>query len=300
MTQSNIISEAPVFTPAVTERAFATVLPEVAAVPDAETVQISLDVVAAATTVLGVVPALKTLRAEIAELPRFNIERFDKLEQYALGLLHAHTLHRMAQMPKGQITQLGIELTAIRDRFYGNAMSLADNGLLDGTRLKDCKKAIGYRATASDVLTIVELLKESWLNIEGKTPITPPAMLDAQNRAAELLSAVGIRAQNAEVASEKAQLRSKAWTLFLRAYEDTRHAVEFVRREERDASEFAPSLFAGRGGRRREDEAERDAPTKTSADAASAAASKTSRTEPPPPIVIENPEGLPIDSPFTN
>jgi hypothetical protein len=86
------------------------------------------------------VHALNRLRPQIVdELARFNIARFDKLETYALALIHVHGLHRGAQMEKGEVTQLGTELAAIRDRLYGNAVSLAQTGLIDGSRLKECK-----------------------------------------------------------------------------------------------------------------------------------------------------------------
>ncbi len=200
MTQSNIIPEPTVFAPAITATAFQKVFPEILALPDEDTLTVGLDVTAAATTVLGLVPALQALRPEVAELPRFNIRHFDELTTYAHALVHAHALHRSAQIPKAQIAQLGNELTIIRDRLYGNAMSLADNGLLEGGRLRDCKKAIGYRAIASDVILLTEVFKEYWPNIEGKTPIVPGLLSDAANRAAELLNAVSMRAQASETA----------------------------------------------------------------------------------------------------
>jgi len=257
-------------------------------------------VIAAATLVAGRIPVLKTLRPQIVEeLPRFDVVRFDKLEQYLLALMHAQGLHRGAQVPKAHVAALGNELTVIRDRFYGNAASLAENGLLDGERLKGCKTAIGYRALIADIFILVPLFKEYWKNIEGKTPVTPSALHDATTRASQLLSAVGLRAHSSEVVGEKAQIRAKAFTLFARTYEDARHAVEYLRRKERDADEFAPSIYTGRGGRRRDDDG--DQPEATSGPENGATAStKGSRSEVPAPIVIDNPEGLPIDHPFTS
>jgi hypothetical protein len=298
MTQSNIISDPTVFAPATTGVAFQKVLPEILALPDDDTLTVGMDVVAGATMVLGLVHRLQTLRPQIAELPGFDKRHFDGLQDYAHALIHAHALHRSAQVPKAHVAQLGNELAVIRDRLYGNAMSLAENGLLEATRLKDCKTNIGYRAIATDVITLTELFKEYWPNIEGKTPITPALMNDAANRAAELLTSVGLRAQASETAGEKAQMRAKAYTLFLNAYEDVRHAVEFVRRKEKDAIEFTPSLFAGRGGRRRAEDA--DQPEQGSTPPAAAGNGNARRSEPPAPLVIENPEGLPIDSPYTN
>lgn len=300
MAQSNIVIESSVFIPADADKAFEATLPEIMALADDDTIPVNIDVITAATLVAGRIPVLKTLRPQIVEeLPRFDLARFDKLEQYLLALMHAQGLHRGAQVPKAHVAALGSELTVIRDRFYGNAVSLAENGLLDGERLKGCKTAIGYRALIADIFILVPLFKEYWKNIEGKTPVTPAALHEATTRASQLLSAVGLRATNSEVVGEKAQLRAKAFTLFARTYEDTRHAVEYLRRKERDADEFAPSIYTGRGGRRRDDDGEQ-AEASPAAQNGGTASTKGGRSEPPPPIVIENPEGLPIDNPFTS
>lgn len=81
-----------------------------------------------------------------------------------------------------------------------------------------------------------------------------------------------------------------------RAYDDARRAVTYLRWHEDDADEIAPSLYAGRGGRRpRSDEAEAAAAPSSSGPTPSTAPSGT-----PPTIVIDNSAGLPIDAPLTN
>ena len=119
---------------------------------------------------------------------------------------------------------------------------------MDGQRLAELKKVPGYRALASDVLALVALFKQHWSVLENKTPVTLAALNDAGNRAVELLAAVGMREQGPIPTGEAARLRQKAYTLFVRAYEDTRRAVVYLRAADGDADEIAPSLYAGRGG----------------------------------------------------
>lgn len=292
MSQSQLLPETPIFIPASTDAAFDLVVPEIAALPDEETLPVNIDVVTAATIVLGRVPALNSLRPQLAEqLPRFDLARFDQLEQYALALIHAHGLHRGAQPQRAQVVQLGNDLVALRDRLYGNAVSLAENGLIDGVRLKDCKKATGYRATAADVFTLVPLFKEYWPSIAGKTPITPALLHEATNRAAQLLTAFGLR-EAPEAVGEKSQLRAKAFTVFMRAYDDARDAVIYLRREEQDADDFAPSLRGGAGRSRRRADDEQMQPT--------ASATAKGASNEPAVLTVDNPEGLPLDAPYTN
>ncbi len=44
-------------------------------------------------------------------------------------------------------------------------------------------------------------------------------------------------------------MRARAFTLFSRAYDQVRRAVNVLRWDEGDADSIAPSLYAGRGGR---------------------------------------------------
>lgn len=166
------------------------------AVPDDELLPINVDVVGTVTLVLGVLPALRGLRAQITEeLPRFDLARFDKLEQYALALNHAHAVHRSTLPNKRNVAELNSELAEICDRLFADAMSLSNYRLVDGARPKECKTSPSYRATATDVFTIVTVFKEVWPRIEGRTPVTLPALAEAGNKALDLLAAVGVRDQ---------------------------------------------------------------------------------------------------------
>jgi hypothetical protein len=277
-----------------TEAAYTAVLPEITALPDDRAVAVNIDIVSAVTSLLGMLPELRSLRPQIQEeLPKFDLGRFDKLQQYALALSHANTVHRGTFTPKGSIADQGAELTAIRDRLYTTAQALVSFGLMDASQIKDCKKAVGYRPTAADVLMLVEAFKEKWSNIEGKAPVTLPALHDAGNRALELLNAVGLKEQGPVSSSEAATLRQKAFGLFLRAYEDARRAVTYLRHYAGDADEIIPSLYTNRGNRRTRDDATDDV-------ASSATPAPPGAQAAPDSVDVDNSAGMPVTSPFTN
>ena len=140
-------------------------------------------------------------------------------------------------------------LTELRDRLYAHASSLASHGLFDATRIKECKRTVGYRPLATDVFTLVALFKEHWSVIQSRTPVTWQLLQDAGRRATELLEAVGLREQAPLVLAATALTRHRAFTLFLRAYDDVRRAVVYLREARGDAEAIAPSLYLGRGGR---------------------------------------------------
>jgi hypothetical protein len=286
MAQPNVPSEDSTVDESPTQAAYEALLAEIAAVPEDRLLAVNVDVVSAVTTVLGVLPELTALRPQIQEeLQKFDLQRFDKLQQYALAFSHANTLHRGTFPPKGVVTEMGDELTAIRDRLLAVAVSLAAFGLIDPERIKDVKKANGYRPTAADVFTLVEVFKERWPQLENKTPITLSALNDAGKRAVELLAAVGVREQGPATAGETALIRQKAFTLFLRTYEDARRAVAYLRAEQEDADDVAPSLYANRGRRSREGAGEE--PTSEPAESGTQTAA----------VTIENSTGLPVTNP---
>lgn len=279
-----------------TEVAFAALLPEINALPDDEGLPVNVDVVNAVTLVLGVVPELRALRSElVSHLPHFDIARFDKLEQYALALNHANTLHRSTLPNKASIAELGAEIAGTRDRLLQDAMSLAGYGLVNAERLKDCKKQNGYRAAATDVFNIVAVLKEHWSKIENKTPVTLDALNAAGSRAVELLAAVGVRDQAPVTTGEASRLKQKVFKLFVEAYDEARHAVTYLRRKEGDADEIAPSLWAAQGARRRAEQGElTDEDLHQPLHPVDAASEPEAKDE----IPMNNVAGLPVTKPF--
>lgn len=294
MTQSNAGAELALIPNHPSEAAYQRLFSEISAVEDSEVVPINIDVLTAVTTVLGAWPEIRALRPAIeAEWRSYDFERFDKLEEYALALSHAHALWRGASVPKAAVSGLANELSAIRDQLLLDARALAGRQLIEGERLKDCKMVPGYRPLASDVLTIVAVLKEGWARIAGKSPLTLTELNEAASKATDLLAAVGLKDQAPTTAGEAVLLRQKAFALFANAYDDARRAVLYLRSKQEDGDDIAPSLYAGRGRRSSQDGAA--APTASSTESQPVAA-----LDAPAPINIQNPSNLPITHPFIN
>jgi hypothetical protein len=266
--------------------AYEAVLPEIQAVPDSDLVHISIDVTAAAVTALGALPEIRTLRTEIAEnLPKFDLGRFDKLETYTQALVHEQALYRSATAPKGSVSDLAAGLMNTRDLLFSDASALSRRGLINPERLKEFKASNGYREVAIDVLGLAALLREHWSSINGKTAVTLADLDQAAGAVEQMLVALGVREQSPAAIGEVVKNRQKAFTLFVRTYDDARRAVAYLRPDEVD--DIAPSLYAGRAPRRKSsDDATAPAGSATTAGTASAAA----------PVVSNS--GLPLTSPF--
>lgn len=243
MTDSNAGPQEPVQTPRAPE-AYNRLTGEITAVPTHKLRVISFDIATAVTILLGVWKQLLGLRARIVEeMPRFNIARFDKLEDYALALWHAHILYRAASEPVGSLQGLYEEGVDLRELLASDASALAKRGLLDATRLKELKGAVGYRPIASDLSLLPAVLRENGTAIAGKTAVTPAELDRAEVISEQILMALGERDQGPAVSAEATLNRQRAYTLFVEAYEDASGAVRFLRREEKDADDFVPTLY---------------------------------------------------------
>jgi hypothetical protein len=230
--------------------AYQELLPEILAVTEESIPLILIDIPTAVTTALGALPRIRALRPEIVEtLRKFDFVEFDRLEQYTLALSHAHALHRAAHWPKLSLSGTAGELVGIRDMLLSDARSLAAHRLIHAERIARCRARPGYRALAYDVLTLVQVLKESLNTARDRTPVTLAELDRAAAAAEKFLSAVGLRDQAAPTVSEATMLRRKAFALFMRAYGKARAVVQYLRADMGDADDIAPSLYAGRARR---------------------------------------------------
>jgi len=103
---------------------------------------------------------------------------------------------------------------------------------------------------------LVQVLREAWNDVHDRTPVTLAELYEAAAAAEKLLRAVGLRDQAAPTVAEATVQRRKAFALFLRVYARARAAVQYLRAEIGDADDIAPSLYAGRVKRRKNERAE--------------------------------------------
>ncbi|MEY4549830.1 MAG: hypothetical protein RL685_6025 [Pseudomonadota bacterium] len=268
-----------------TQVAYEACLAEITSVPEAELLPVTLDIVAITTSLIGILPELRGLRGQIeAKWRDFDFASFDNLDQYALALLHAHGACNRALAPKAAVADAAAELTRIRDQLYAVALPLPAYGLISRSALDKCKVDVGYRPLIGDVITLVGVFRDSWPALAGKVPVTEEELLQAKGLALDLQEQLGMKEQAPVTNVDAALLRQKAFTLFIRTYEEARRAVLYLRAAQGDADEIAPSFYALRSGKRRQLEAE---------------VGSTAAT-PAPAIVIENTANLPMGNPFVS
>jgi hypothetical protein len=228
---------------------FAQVEAEVRAVPERELVAINIDVPSAVAMVLGALPELKGLRDKFAQLLGFDVARFDKLRDYTLALGHAHAMFRGAAGPSDGTSGLADQVSTLRDVLQADATALAKRKILDEAQVTKLRGGSGYKNMAFEVVGLVGLLREHWDAIQGRSALKAEELEQAGQLAQELVTAVGTKEQAPVQVGAASLLRQQAFTLFMNAYDDARRAVSYLRWNEGDVDDIAPSLFEGHGGR---------------------------------------------------
>jgi hypothetical protein len=195
---------------------------------------------------LGVLPKVKALRDRMAkELPAFDLAQFDKLEDYALALMFAQTRFQIATMPPDDLQALSTDATTLRAQLLADATALSLHGLVDPHMLDQLKGANGYKNVAQDLQILSETMLESWPKIQGKSATAADELQAASRIATRLTRIIGLREQGPALLATATDQRMRAFTLVLRAYEEARDAVGYLRRHDEDADTIAPSLYLG-------------------------------------------------------
>jgi hypothetical protein len=223
---------------------------EVRAVPERDLVLVNLDVPSAVATALGAWPEIVQRREEVAALKGVDIAKFDKIRDYAFALGHAHSEYRAALGPADPIGTLAEEVTEAREQLFADAQGLGRRGLLEASRVEKLRSGVGYKNVAFDVLGLVGLFRERAQDLAGKTAVTAQELDQAAELAQRLVTAVGLKEQSPATITAAALLRQQAFTLFTQAYDEARRAIGFLRWHAGDSDTIAPSLWAGRGGRK--------------------------------------------------
>lgn len=290
MTEASITQAALSNDIAPVRKAYEELLEEIRAVPEEQVMQINVDIPSAVTSVLGALPEIMTLRPRMVGLAEFRLTHLDKLGKYAMAMDHANTVHLMQSKSPAAVAELVKQCERKREVLLSDANNAAARGLIDGGSLKELRGINSYRNLVFDLFALAHLLRSNWSSLEGKTALTLAELLEAEQLADQLNTALGLREQGPAVAGPTAEIRSRAYTLFMQAYNAVRRAVQYLEPERVD--EIVPAIRVPRGPSKKPAEPEPDAPKPSEPDALLASARE------PEGKGAEVPIGMPGASPF--
>ncbi len=278
--------------------AYLSLLPVIQAVPEEDYVHINIDVPTVVTTTLGSLPEISAVRPQVEQsLPDFDASAFDLLPTSVLALAYSHATQLSATTSAGELKEKAETAVAKREVLLADAHALATRGYLDPAALKKLKGPVGYRNVAFDLMALTSLLRQSWSQIGNKTAVREEELTDAETLAQEVLTTQGLKDEGPAVTDEAAKIRQQAFTLFVRTYDQIRRAIHYLRWEEGDAEDIAPSLYAA--SRRRSSSSTKTQAQAPESDVAQANTEAPSAIEAEPQAPAVAP-GMPGGNPFTN
>ena len=103
------------------------------------------------------------------------------------------------------------------------------------------KKGHGYRNDGGDVVVITKILKDNWDYVEGKIPLTFEYIDRASKEAAQFLDLLNKIEEKGEAQKKARELRRRAYTIWVKMYNQVRRTYRFVLWEEKNFSKLFPS-----------------------------------------------------------
>lgn len=232
------------------EQALAEVADELAALDPDEVLRVNVDVSRSVSIVLGAEPQIASYVEQIREeLPKHDVSRMARLRTYALAALYAN-LTSQPPAKRVEVPALVERGASLKQRLILSAEAFAHAELVDGAQLAQIKTGTGHLDLATDLIALSALFRRSWEQVQGKTLITREDLEEATRIGTALLGALGAK-DNAAVraAPELTERKHRAFTLLVRAYNDARRALMYLRFDMDDVDVIAPSLY--KKGRKR-------------------------------------------------
>lgn len=232
-------------------KAYESSLPEILGLPKDEIQAVNTDVFMAVGRVRAACGRIQGLRGEVAaKLNDFDLKLWDKLETYSFALLYANTVWDIARKSIADLDDLTQQARKQFELLYAVVQVLVSRGLVDQFHLKVAKKRRGRLRFAYGLLGLVEVLRKAWPTVADKTGLTESELTHAEALGEQLARGVALQNAPIEQLKQLAELRDRAFTVFVRAYGQVRHALQYLRREKNDAERYAPSLYGRRRSRK--------------------------------------------------
>lgn len=229
------------------QEAYERVEPEMDALPPEKVMQVNLDIKNITATGLGCKPKFAAMRRQFEEhLRKFDTGVVDKVEDYAYALIFANSLHQLASEPQDDLKELAQQGSELRETLHSDASAAIRRKLLPANVLDGFSGLMGYKLIAADLQMLSTAFGISFHRIEGRCATTRSEIDLASRIAGRITRLVGLREQAPALIAEAADKRARAFTLYVNCYNEIRRAVTYVRWNEDDIDDIAPSLYGGR------------------------------------------------------
>jgi hypothetical protein len=223
---------------------------EILAMSEDDASQVNIDIPSMFTRTSTIVGNIQPFMGEIvAGAASWDVDLIRKLGAYGRAMVLRHSEYLYMAENKPEMARLAEVAANRRAQLLAGVESLVAFNVVPKEAVK-LAGAVGYRNIATDLLTLAGLVLHYWPSIQGRIPLTQEEAEQAKSMAMELYAAIA-KAEEHEVKIAEAALRRRAaFTLCLRAFQETKRAIDCVRFHEKDADLLVPTLYETGGGRK--------------------------------------------------
>ena len=209
----------------------------------------NVNVTRAVTIALGAYANLEAARDEIVgTLTNFRVSALDDLTSLAYAAWHADLLWRISTDVTLSCADLMPEVEELRDLLLEQARVQVRRKRIEQSLIDTVEPGTGIEDRANDLTALAHAFRARWSEFQGKVDITLAELDRADELAAKLLGRLAARAVPVRKEGElsPAEVRARAWTLLVNAYEECRRgAAALWWYEEGGWEQYVPSLRLG-------------------------------------------------------
>lgn len=229
------------------EKAFGRVAAEIDAVDAADLSAMNVDVVSAASLVLGVSERILTFRERLAKLPEYDMANVDNLVDYAKATWFIH-LTSQPPIPPAVLDALLVEATALRAKLLMWAVPLVGDGHFTEPAVARIREGAGHKDLASDLVALVGMYRSKWSDVQGICAVTEADLERAALIGPTVFALVSQKEHALERPTVEGSLRlRRALTKLDRAYFQCRRGLRFLVVTEEAVDEIAPNIRRNAG-----------------------------------------------------
>jgi hypothetical protein len=229
------------------ERAHLRVQGEIDAVRADDLATMNVELVSAASIVLGCAERILVHRDRMAQLVEFNVKHVDHLVDYALSAWYLYVTN-LPEAEPGDAEQLLSEVAALRAKLLMWSAPLVGSGLLEQGAIDRVKEGAGHKDAASDLVALVGLYRSRWDSVKQVCGVTEEDLARGAVIGPAAFALISRRENKASPTQSDTTLRvRRAWTLLDRAYAQCRRALQFLLFDEEAVARIAPNLRRNAG-----------------------------------------------------
>ncbi len=226
------------------DEAYESSLPELHALPKQKLEVVNVDIPQAVCFAFGAIKQLQPWRSRIlGALTTFESDYLDNLERYTMALMSAQVRYKAAKTGPEDIGQLTESAKRVFRILSAEARTLAERELLPAKPLKRVCGRMSASKLSLRLNAMVHVLRTAWSKIEARTGLTLGELDAAEEQACALVYACAYKNKPVQELARIAEMRQRAFTLFITAYNEVRRALQYVCRDAREVQRVMPTMY---------------------------------------------------------